>query len=280
MTLIADSGSTKTHWCLTDERKILAEISLAGINPFYMSEEEICSEISQFVLPYFVDYKIKKVFFYGAGCAFADKKDTVKNAILKNFPFAEVEVESDLLGAARSLFGENSGIACILGTGSNSCLYNGDKIVQNISPLGYILGDEGSGAVLGKTLIADVLKNQLPEKLMKSFFEKYNTTPQEIMENVYRKPFPNRYLAEFAPFLSENINHESIHNIVYRCFADFFGRNIMQYPVNEHKIGFVGSIAAAFAETLAEVVQNFNLKISKIKPCPMNGLVEFHSKAF
>ena len=278
MNLIVDSGSTKTKWRVTEQSKTISEISSAGINPFYMSEDEIYCEISQSVVPHFADFEIKKIFFYGAGCNFAEKKNLVKNAILKNFPLAKIEVESDLLGAARALFGKKSGIACILGTGSNSCFYNGNVIVDNVSPLGYILGDEGSGAVLGKTLIADVLKNQLPEDLIKSFFEEYNITPQEIMENVYRKPFPNRYLAHFAPFLSKNINHESIHNIVYRCFNDFFSRNIMQYPVNEHKIGFIGSVAVAFSETLFKVAETHNVQISKIESCPMNGLVEFHHK--
>ena len=276
MNLIVDSGSTKTKWHVTEQNKTESEISSNGINPFYMSEEEIYREISKSVVPHFADFEIEKIFFYGAGCNFAEKRNAVKNAILKNFPLAEIEVESDLLGAARALFGKNSGIACILGTGSNSCFYNGNVIVNNVSPLGYVLGDEGSGAVLGKTLIADVLKNQLPENLIKSFFDEYDITPQEIMENVYRKPFPNRYLAHFALFLSKNINHESIHNIVYRCFNDFFSRNIMQYSVNEHKIGFIGSVAVAFSETLIEIAKKYNFEISKIESCPMNGLVKFH----
>jgi N-acetylglucosamine kinase-like BadF-type ATPase len=278
MTLIADSGSTKTHWCLTRKGEIIAEISLAGINPFYMSEDEICGEISKLAATIPAANQVESIYFYGAGCAFADKKNVVSRSLVKYFPSATVEVESDLLGAARALFGQNAGIACILGTGSNSCYYDGVNIVDNVSPLGFILGDEGSGAVLGKILIADILKNQLPENLQNKFFETYKITPQQIMENVYRSPFPNRFLASFAPFLAENIAKKEIYYIVEQELTRFFRRNVAQYQQKIMTLAFVGSLAVEFSEILNEVAKNQGFTIDKIEKSPIKGLIDFHSK--
>jgi N-acetylglucosamine kinase-like BadF-type ATPase len=276
MVLIADSGSTKTHWCVVDKTGVFKHIFTKGINPFFQSENEIKTEIELALMPELSDIQIKSIYFYGAGCSFPEKKTIVSNAIGRNFKNIPIEVQSDLLGAARSLFNTNEGIACILGTGSNSCLYNGKEIVENVSPLGFILGDEGSGAVLGKTFIADCLKNQIPVKLKEKFFAEYNLTPSDILENVYKKPFPNRYLAKFTPFLLQNIQEPSIFNIVYNCFDAFFVRNINQYPHENLKVGFVGSIAFHFRETLEIVASEHNLAIEKIEQSPMNGLVEYH----
>jgi len=276
MILIADSGSTKTHWCLVDKGKVVSEIFTDGINPFYQNELEIIALLDSQLMPELHESSIEQIFFYGAGCSFPEKKLLVSQALVRFFSNAMIEIQSDLLAAARSLFQQDKGIACILGTGSNSCYYDGNEIVQNVSPLGYILGDEGSGAVLGKLLIADCLKNQLPEWIAEKLLDEYELTPAIILENVYKKPFPNRFLAKFTPFILEHIVEPSIFNLVYDSFDAFLVRNVMQYPLEDIEVGFVGSIAHYFRETLEIVASERGIMISEINQNPMDGLVRYH----
>ena len=192
----------------------------------------------------------------------------------------KVEVASDLLAAARAVCGRKPGIACILGTGSNSCYYDGENVVQNVSPLGYILGDEGSGAVLGKLLVGDVLKKQLPQHLCDKFMKEYDLDYTTIITSVYRKPAANRFLAQFAPFLERNIDEPSIHNIVLRSFTDFFTRNVASYPgYKELPCNFVGSIALCEKAVLQEAAQALGITIGTVIKDPMEGLVKYHSTA-
>ena len=242
MIIIADSGSTKTDWCVVNHGKQIKRITTEGTNPFFQTEEEISQVVKDKLMPHLDGVKIDAVYFYGAGCAFPEKNEIVHNAIHRHIPVT-IEVGSDLLAAARSLCGHKAGIACIMGTGSNSCYYDGKEIVNNISPLGYILGDEGSGAVLGKLLVGDCLKNQLTPELKEKFFNRFNLTPKEILDNVYKKPFPNRFLASVSPFLIENIEEPCIHRIVLNGFKNFFTRNVMQYDYKNVKVHFIGSIA-------------------------------------
>jgi N-acetylglucosamine kinase-like BadF-type ATPase len=279
MNLIADSGSTNTHWCLVQNGEVVNEIITDGINPFYQTDMEIIALLDDQLIPKLVNIDIDSIYFYGAGCSFPDKKILVSRALVRFFGNSMIEIQSDLLGAARSLFQHEKGIACILGTGSNSCYYNGKEIEQNVSPLGFILGDEGSGAVLGKIFIADCLKNQLPVKLKEKFLTSYELTPEMILENVYKKPFPNRYLAQFTPFLLENIEEPSIFNLVYDSFDAFLIRNVMQYPLDDIQIGFVGSVAYYFRDTIEIVASERRIIISDIVQNPMNGLVKYHSAA-
>lgn len=279
MMLIADSGSTKTHWCVIDKSGVLKHIFTKGINPFFQTEDEIARELELVLIPELKDLQIESVYFYGAGCSFPDKKAIVSNALGRILKSVPIEVQSDLLGAARSLFGDSKGIACILGTGSNSCSYNGTEITENVSPLGFILGDEGSGAVLGKTLIADCLKNQLPAKLKDKLMSEYDLTPAIILENVYKKPFPNRFLAKFSPFLLQNIENPTIFNIIYNSFDAFFVRNVQQYDCENMQISFIGSVAYYFRDTLEIVASEQGLTIGKIEQSPMDGLVEYHKRA-
>ena len=276
MLLIADSGSTKTQWCLVKEGEIIKQIFTKGINPFYQSESEIKSEIELHLLPELLGEKIDRICFYGAGCSFPDKKMVVSNALGFLFRDVMIEVYSDLLAAARSLFGIEKGIACILGTGSNSCYNDGIHIVENISPLGFVLGDEGSGAVLGKTLVADCLKNQLSEELKTKFLVQYDLTPAEILEAVYKKPFPNRFLAQFTPFLSENIANSSIYNIVYNGFLAFLKRNVMQYELEGLKIGVVGSVGYYMKDVLSKAALDSGLTVDYVVKSPMSGLIKYH----
>lgn len=276
MLLIADSGSTKTQWCLVKNGEVVKEIFTKGINPFYQSESEIKNEIEFALLPGLLGCKIDRVCFYGAGCSFPEKKMVVSNALGFLFRDVMIEVYSDLLAAARSLFGNEKGIACILGTGSNSCYYDGSQIVDNISPLGFILGDEGSGAVLGKMLVADCLKNQLPEALKVEFLTRYGLTYAEILESVYKRPFPNRFLARFAPFLSENIADSSIYDIVYNGFLAFFRRNVMQYELRDLKIRVVGSVGYYMKDVLFKAALDSGLAVDYVVQSPMSGLIAYH----
>ncbi|MDD3077525.1 MAG: ATPase [Paludibacter sp.] len=277
MKLIADSGSTKTHWCVVDLGAKVKEVVTDGINPFYQSQQDIVALLDSQLIDGVKEYQIDEICFYGAGCSFPEKKLIVSQALVRFFSAATVEVQSDLLGAARALLQHDEGIACILGTGSNSCYYNGKEIVQNVSPLGFILGDEGSGAVLGKLFVADCLKNQMPEWIRDRFFDEYELTPAEIMDKVYKQPFPNRFLAKFTPFLLEHLEEPQIFNLVFDSFDAFFVRNVMQYPLEEMKIGFTGSIAYYFRDTLEIVASEHGLEISEIQQSPMEGLVKYHS---
>ena len=276
MILIADSGSTKTSWRLIHDDNKTSEFRTSGINPFYQSAEGIQHELQQNLKPQTDIYEIERVYFYGAGCHFEDKKQIVRSAMQSIFENSVIEINSDLLAVCRALFGKEKGIACILGTGSNSCFYDGCEIKENVSPLGFMLGDEGSGAVLGKLLVADVLKNQLSEVLKNKFLTQYNLTTAEILDKVYKQPFPNRFLAQFAGFLHENSHHKPIYNIIYKSFEDFFMRNVMQYDYKHHNIGFVGSIAYYFNDILATVAMDLNINISTIVQSPMDGLQQYH----
>lgn len=278
MKLIADSGSTRTTWLVSDCSLHVQELQTSGINPFYQTEDEIRELVLHSLVPFLKDTdRLDELFFYGAGCAFDDKKRMVANALKSGFPKASIAVESDLLGAARGLFNHESGIACILGTGSNSCEYNGKEIVKNVSPLGFILGDEGSGAVLGKLFIGDCLKNQLPEWLREKFLDEYELTPAMILDRVYKQPFPNRFLASFTPFLSAHIEEPSLFNLVYDAFDSFIVRNIKQYDSPELPIGFIGSIAWHFKDVLEIVASEHQLEIATIQQNPIEGLAAFHA---
>lgn len=274
--LIADSGSTKTEWRLASvSNSSIGSCTSNGINPFYQTTGDILESLK-------AEFKInnchpKEVFFYGAGCANTEKNAIVKVALLNYFETENITINSDLLGAARSLCQHKNGIACILGTGSNSCYYNGNDIVKNISPLGFIIGDEGSGAVMGKILIGNILKNQLPTELIKLFFEEYNTNANEIVNHIYKKPFPNRYLAQYTKFISKHIHHKALEQMVLSCFNDFITRNVLQYDnVENLEISFTGSIAFYFKEQLKKTMDNFGLKLGNINPSPMEGIVNYH----
>ena len=275
MILIADSGTTKTEWCTINDDGTTETIITPGINPFYQDSENI-----SFILQkeFTVDRKIDSIYFYGAGCINKEKQDVIRKSLTQVFNVTHIFVGTDLLAAAHSLCQDQSGIVCILGTGSNSCFYNGSEIEVNVSPLGFILGDEGSGAVLGKKLIGDVLKKQLPQVLINDFFDTYHTSAAEILENVYKKPFPSRYLAGYTKFLSKNIAHSEIENIVTTSFKEFVMRNLIQYPgIESTPIHFTGSIAYYFEAQLRKVIQQQHLILGHIEQAPMKGLVRYHS---
>jgi N-acetylglucosamine kinase-like BadF-type ATPase len=232
------------------------------------------------LIPQLPSTEVDQLYFYGAGCAFPDKIAVVKEAIGE---FIQVmgafEVSSDMLAAARGLCGHKPGIACILGTGSNSCFYDGADIVENISPLGFILGDEGSGAVLGKVLIGDVLKNQLSAELQKDFFIKFPMTRSEIINRVYCKPFPNRFLASLSIFYEEHIEDPQIQSLLVSNFKSFLKRNVMEYEdYNKYPINFIGSIAYFFKAQLEVATKEMGLELGKVEKSPMEGLIKYHTE--
>ena len=279
MILIADSGSTKTDWCVVENGQPIQQISTKGINPFFQSEEEISNEIATSLLPQLKTNALDAVYFYGAGCGFPDKISMVHRAITKHLQIKrEVEVNTDMLAVAHGLCQHEAGIACIMGTGSNSCYYDGKQIVSNVSPLGFILGDEGSGAVLGKLLVGDILKNQMTPELKEKFLKQFGLTPADIIDHVYRKPFPNRFLASLSPFLAQNIDEPCIHALVLGSFKSFLKRNVMQYEnFRNSKVHFIGSVAFYYKTILAEAAQEMNIQLGTIIKSPMEGLIKYHS---
>ena len=279
MILIADSGSTKTDWCVVENGQPIQQISTKGINPFFQSEEEISNEIATSLLPQLKTNALDAVYFYGAGCGFPDKIAMVHRAITKHLQIKrEVEVNTDMLAVAHGLCRHEAGIACIMGTGSNSCYYDGKQIVSNVSPLGFILGDEGSGAVLGKLLVGDILKNQMTPELKEKFLKQFSLTPADIIDRVYRKPFPNRFLASLSPFLAQNIDEPCIHALVLGSFKSFLKRNVMQYEnFRNSKVHFIGSVAFYYKTILAEAAQEMNIQLGSIIKSPMEGLIKYHS---
>ena len=279
MILIADSGSTKTDWCVVENGVLVQQIFTKGTNPFFQSEEEISNEIATALLPELKTDEFDAVYFYGAGCGFPDKIEIVHRAISKQLKVkGNVEVATDMLAAARGLCGREAGIACIMGTGSNSCYYDGENIVANVSPLGFILGDEGSGACLGKLMVGDLLKNQMTPELKEKFLKQFDLTPADIIDRVYRKPFPNRFLASLSPFLAQNINESCVHELVLNSFKAFFKRNIMQYENYQNlKVNLIGSVAFYYKEVLAEAAEAMGIQLGTIIQSPMEGLIKYHA---
>ncbi len=277
MILIADSGSTKTHWCLMTANGQSSEFLTDGINPFYQTSDAIKNSVSNQLLPQMARLmwagKVTHIYFYGAGCT-PEKIPVLVYALTSIFKSAQIDVYSDMVGAACGLLGHNEGVACILGTGANSCLWNGKEIVKNVPALGFILGDEGSGAVLGKRLVADLLKNQLNDELKEKFLKQYDITAADIIENVYRKPFPNRYLASLSKFCAENIDNPLVYKLVYDHFTYFAKRILTQYP--PLPIGFIGSIAYYYQDVLKAVLTDNGFEVSQILQSPMEGLKAYH----
>ncbi len=277
MKIIADSSSTRTEWVLVDGENIVERAFTQGLNPYFQSRREI-SHIIRLELPEaFFRRRWEHVYFYGAGCANAEKTKVMEQSLVAQFK-TPVTVESDLLGAARGLLVKASGLACILGTGSNSCHYDGEKIIKNVRPLGFILGDEGSGAYLGKVFLSDCLKGIAPLKICSAFFEKYQITPDEIMDAVYTNPLPNRSLSAYSYFLSEHLDNEYVYQLVYGAFMSFFVRNISAYNYAELPISFVGATATTYADVLNKVAQDFGVEISKIIQSSMPGLIQYHAQ--
>ena len=277
VTLIADSGSTKTEWCLLNNGK-KKKVFTQGISPYFLSEDQISGILTSELLPSLKKTEPSEIFFYGTGCSNPSNVRLVQRAIKTVFPEAEISIEHDLMGAAKALCGNEKGIACILGTGSNSCYFNGKKIMKNSPGIGYILGDEGSGAYLGKKVLQYFLYDTFEPDLMARFQSKYNATAADILDAVYKKPLANRYLARYTEFLSENRGHFMIENIIEDGFNDFFFNHVYKYAESWlYPINFVGSVAWVFRDVLAELCNAYELQLGKVIKDPMDGLVKYHT---
>lgn len=268
--LIADSGSTKTSWVYIDGDQ-RQEFQTLGINPVRDTEEEIEKAVHPVRRVWRGDLS---VFFYGAGCI-PPYSDVVRGVLERCFPQAETHVESDLLGAAHALCQGEEGIACILGTGSNSCLYDGKCIVENVSPLGWILGDEGSGAVLGRLLVGNVLKSQFSPALCQAFTDETGLTRTDIINKVYRETLPNRFLASLVPFLGRHRDEPEIHEFLIGEFRRFLHRNVAQYHRPDLPVSFVGGIAYSYADELREALRLEGMTLGRIIKRPIDGMVEY-----
>ncbi len=278
--LIADAGSTTVEWSLISaEGNVAASVTTEGLNALLADADTINSTFAEVKQALPADYVIDEIHYYGAGCATERICNKMKDSLQTTWPNADTNVSSDLLGAARSLFGDNKGIACILGTGSNSCFYDGKKIVSQIPSLGFILGDEGSGAALGKRLISDSFKEQLPENIRNAFLEEYHLTLPEILDKVYKMPAPNKFLASFVPFLHKNLWNPYIFSLVLKELTRFVKRNVAMYKgAHSVDVCFTGSIAYNFERVLREAVASQGFRVTRISKSPIDGLIAFHTK--
>ncbi len=283
--LIVDSGSTKADWLLAETGQgEITRFTSPGMNPFFQSVTEMkvtLRQVEEYLHPFMKGCARLSLFFYGAGCT-PEKTPLVEKAIrntLTDYPFEQLEVAGDLLGAARALCGTQEGIACILGTGSNSCHYDGQIIRANVSSLGFILGDEGSGAVLGRLLVGDLLKGQLPASLREEFLRHYSLTPADIIEKVYRQPFPNRFLASFSPFLHAHLDDPSVYNLVENAFTAFFRRNVMRYKdiYLQYPVHLTGSVAYYYQDLIRQAATSLGITLGTITRSPLDGLLRYHS---
>ena len=276
MILIADSGSSKCAWKLISSSGEMQTLYTTGINPFFRSSESVYEELIVSLYPFTAE-PVEKIYFYGTGIINEDKAGVIRFALQQMYPVANIELYSDVLAASRSLFADKQGIACILGTGSNVCLYNGKTVDTGISPLGFILGDEGSGAVLGKKLLGDFFKEVMPKPLREKFESKYHITREEALQRVYKTEKPNYFLASFAPFLSEEIADSYSYHLVRNSLIEFFDRNVTKIPdYKSNSIGFVGSVAFHFSGIVEEVCTLYQLNCVSILQEPMDGLVNYH----
>ena len=276
--LIADSGSTKAEWCLLDGKK-RKTIYTQGISPYFLNTDQIQQILAVELKKKMKDIQPDEIYYYGTGCANPENVRSIKLALKKTFSRAKISVDHDLMGAAKALCGNEKGVACILGTGSNSCYYNGKKIVKNSPGLGFILGDEGSGAYLGKKVVQYYLYSTFDPDLMDRFNAKYHTTSVEILDAVYKHPLPNRYLAGFVPFLMENRGHFMIENIIEDGFNDFFFNHVYKYRESWiMPIHFIGSVAFGFKDILKDMCDSYELQLGRVLKNPMDGLVKYHKE--
>jgi N-acetylglucosamine kinase-like BadF-type ATPase len=278
--LIADSGSTKTDWVVLSNGKVLKEAKTIGFNPYFQTKEEIKNELERALKPELREFlpDIKDVYYYGTGCSTSENCQLVKESIHAAFAINEISVFHDLLAAARALCGREWGIAAILGTGSNSCLYNGSEILENVPSTGYLWSDYGGGSQIGKFFIREYFESRLPAEL-KEAFEKAGYNREVILNNVYKKGVPGRYLASVSHFVSQYIQHPFVKGVLTECFDSFFTQQIGKYT-NSHnyKVHTVGSIGVHYKALIAEVGKKHGYEMGKVIKSPIEGLINFHAE--
>ena len=278
MIIIADGGSTKTNWCLLDDNQKKIYFNTEGYNPYFVGSDYIVNSLKKGLPQDLPLDKIKEVNYYGAGVHNEEKAKIVEEAFRVLFPNAKIEIGHDLLAAARALLGKEAGFAAILGTGTNTCIYDGDEITHNINSAAYILGDEGSGSYIGKKLLTDFVRDLMPSDVAKVFFETYKLTPDEIMDNVYTKPLANRFCASFSKFVYDNnVNIEYTRKIVDDSFEAFFKNLVSKYPnYQNYTFNCIGSVGYNFRNVLEDKAAQYGMKVGKILRSPIDDLVKFH----
>ena len=276
MILIADSGSTKTSWCLMNRNKEKMFLGTEGYNPYFVTSAYIVQSLKNNLPVDIQKHGIEEIHFYGAGC-FPEKSVVVNNALNEVFPFSRKSIELDLLGAARALLGNKAGFAAILGTGTNTCLFDGEKITHNIDSLGFILGDEGSGCAIGKKLLGDYLRGNMPADKRSHFWEAYRLTRDEIVNEIYSKKLPNRFCAHFSLFVYQHIEHPYCHDLVRKAFGELFENLVCHYPdYKEYSFNCVGSVGFGFQSILVDVIEKFGMQPGKFLRAPIHDLVQYH----
>ena len=278
MILIADGGSTKSSWCQLDDARNRVYFNTEGYNPDFITTEGIVASLGKSLPDTLPRQQVRAVHYYGAGVSSAAKAEVISRAMRQLFPRAEVTVTEDLLAAARALLGRGPGFAAILGTGTNSCLYDGEKITYNVDSLGYFLGDEGSGSYIGKRLLRDYLRQQLPEGLSEPFRETYELgSRNDILDRLYNQPLPNRYLASFAKFAYDHNNVSYCRDIVLQGFEAFFQNLVLHYPrYQDYSFNCVGSVGYNFRDALMQVARTHGMEVGKIIRSPLDDLVSYH----
>lgn len=284
MILVADSGSTKTDWRLIDQTGKALSYTTIGFNPYFQSVSNIAEELQRNLRPKMVTLPASgdatgklNIHFYGAGCSTPEKCGMIDEAVRMVFPEASINVEHDLLAAARAVCGRSPGIVAILGTGSNSGVYNGETIVKNISSWGYLFGDEGSGAFMGKHFLSDYLSDNVPQNITEWFHETYGYTKESIVESVYQSRMPSKYLASFSKFIYLHRNEDYFSRLVRYSFNKFFDRSICRYPeYRDFKLSCVGSVGFYYKDVLREIAGDRGITIDKIIQTPIAELTSFH----
>ncbi len=278
MIVIADSGGSKIDWRLLKQDGTIGQANSEGFNPYYQPIDHFKKILIESLVPQ-VSEPVTKIFFYGTGVSSERNQQLIKDSFQIHFPNARIEVGWDLLAAARALCGTEQGISCILGTGSNSCLYNGEKIIDNVSNLGWILADEGSGTSLGKQLIFDRFRNKMPGELQKQFNARFPWTREEVLEKVYQQEKPGAFLASFAKFIFQHLKEPYCYQLVYNNFSEFYENNVMKYENYQNlKVHFTGSIAFYFSNVLRQVANDKGITVKNILEGPIAGLTLYHKK--
>ena len=278
MIIIADSGGSKTDWRLIQKDSTILQANGPGFNPYYQPIENLSKGIQEMVKPLATE-PVTKIFFYGAGVSSEKNQETIKASFKSFFPEADIEIGWDLLAAARALCGEEPGIACIMGTGSNSCFYDGSTIISNIANLGWILADEGSGTAIGKRFLFDYLRDKMPRALAKQFHERFPMTREEFLERIYQQEKPSAFLASFTRFIFQHLKEEYCYSLIYTSFSEFYENNVMAYPNYQNvKVHFTGSVSFYFSNILRQVATDKGIVVKNILEGPIAGLTLYHLK--
>jgi N-acetylglucosamine kinase-like BadF-type ATPase len=276
MILIADGGSTKTSWCLVNNEGRETYFETEGYNPYFVNSSYILRSLHESLPPHLKADKVTSVSFYGAGCG-SEKDSVVMEALQVVFANARVEVAMDLVAAARALLGSTAGFAAILGTGTNTCLYDGREIIQNIDSLGFILGDEGSGGAMGKRFLGDYIRGLLPQELSEIFVKTYDLSPAEIIDQIYSKPMANRFCAGFSKFIYDHLEFDYATNLVRSNFDTFFSSLVSKYPdYTSYSFNCIGSVGFSFRPILEKSAASFGMPVGRVLKSPMPGLVSYH----